>query len=154
MIMSFRAFEMLLIFCSFTVSTSEFLLAAVPYTLFQILQLVFHLLILPLCLLTLSPEQMSKTCISAPQYKLILKWTSSVQFRFIILSIVWHEVDPIKLQSPVAVHRYSDDEQHGYNDRRDDDVERQIILSFVLNWAGLKFRFPKLDLETEQHQVL
>lgn len=38
--------------------TCEFFLAAVPHTLLQILQLVFHLLILPLCLLTLSPEQM------------------------------------------------------------------------------------------------
>lgn len=51
---------------SCTVGTCEFFLAAIPYTLLQILKLMFHLLILPLGLLTLSPEQRPKkhnTCV-------------------------------------------------------------------------------------------
>lgn len=46
---------------SCTVVTCEFFLAAVTYALFQILKLVFHLLVLPLCLLTLSPEQITQS---------------------------------------------------------------------------------------------
>ena len=42
---------------SCTVGTCEFFLAAVPHALLQILQLMFHLLVLPLCLLALPPEQ-------------------------------------------------------------------------------------------------
>lgn len=62
---------------SCTVGTCEFFLAAVAYTLLQILQLVFHLLILPLCLLTLSPERTNRwtntTRVSLKQ-KSCLKW--------------------------------------------------------------------------------
>lgn len=46
---------------SCTAYTCEFLLAAVSYTLLQVLKLVFHLLILPLCLLTLPPEKIKHT---------------------------------------------------------------------------------------------
>ena len=42
---------------SCAISTCEFFLAAISDALLQVLQLVFHLLILPLCLLTLPPEQ-------------------------------------------------------------------------------------------------
>lgn len=55
-----RALVMLLLTCSCTFCTCEFFLAAVPNTLLQIFELMFHLLILPLSLLTLSPEQMPK----------------------------------------------------------------------------------------------
>lgn len=46
---------------SCTAYTCEFLLAAVSYTLLQVLKLVFHFLILPLCLLTLPPEKIKHT---------------------------------------------------------------------------------------------
>lgn len=49
---------------SCTVGTCEFFLAAVTYALLQIFKLMFHLLILPLGLLTLSPEQKNTTHVS------------------------------------------------------------------------------------------
>lgn len=54
------------LFYYFTVCTCEFFLAAVSHTLLQILELVFHLLILPLCLLTLSPDETNTT--QVPSY--------------------------------------------------------------------------------------
>lgn len=57
---------------SCTAGTCEFFLAAVSYALLQILQLVFHLLILPLCLLTLSPEQTNTTQVSLRQ--MFVEW--------------------------------------------------------------------------------
>lgn len=47
---------------------------------------------------------------------------------------------------PVAVDGDSDDEQHGHDDSRDDDVERQIIFLLVLHRAHHPLPFPKLDL--------
>ena len=54
-------FDFFFSFFSCAVGTCEFFLAAVSYTLLQILQLMFHLLVLPLRLLALSPEQIPQT---------------------------------------------------------------------------------------------
>ncbi len=56
---------------SCTAGTCEFFLAAVPDALLQILKLVFHLLVLPLCLLALSPEQTPQTQPTCHQRKIL-----------------------------------------------------------------------------------
>lgn len=50
------------------------------------------------------------------------------------------------LKLPVAVDRDRNDEQHGHNDSRDDDVEWQLILLLVLHRAHHPLPVPKLDL--------
>lgn len=54
-----------------------------------------------------------------------------------------------QLRLPVAVDGDDDDEQHGHDDSGDDDVERQIVLLFVLHRAHDPLAFAKLDLCTD-----
>lgn len=61
-----------------------------------------------------------------------------------------------KADIPVAVDRNSDDEQHGQNDRRDDDVERRFALTLVLHRANHPLSLPKFDLRmsTDRGRIL
>lgn len=52
----------------------------------------------------------------------------------------------LNVNVPVAVDRDGDDEHHGHNDSRDDDVERQVVLRLVLDRTNHPLPFPELDL--------
>lgn len=63
-----------------------------------------------------------------------------------------------QLNSPVAVDRDANDKQHGHDDSRDDDIERQIVLFLVLHKTDHPLPFAKLDLwintTTKEHTLV
>lgn len=94
--------------------TCELFFTAISHALLQTVQLVLHLFVLSLCLLALSPTKKKKDT------HMHCKKTEGLPFQKFLTAIagqrdVWSYL-------PIAVHRHSNEQQHGQDDHWDDDV--------------------------------